>query len=534
LRQPLPSQRSELSPRAFAAGVAACATAVSVFLLLQLTAWPPHEDETLALFVGRESIGGTLDTVLGQRGGAPLHFLIAWLVAHTGGGLAELRIVSALLAVASIPVCALLASRLAGRTAGLGATVLVSGSWILLFHGIYARMYSLFLLTSALSYLAFVRALASGKRRDWAFWGLAILMTIATHPYGALVLASQAAYVLVRREHLRQAVVPFGIVLLLGIPFWRTDLVLAGRFDVGVSGGGGGTRLTAPWSVLEYLWRVAGDFTAGWWFVLALVLALAVIGLRELFREREPAAVLALLVFVVPAVGLTLARTGDSASLESRHLIFALPFFSTLVTVGVIAATRLQPRFAPALAALALALLVGAEVSWARERTPALFEGQPGAAVTARREAAAWLTRTERSDDLLFGYEPLYLRAWEKTRGGPTTVIPRADAKLALRVLRTSSKPLGRGVWVFDASDVSNRDQRLTIRRLRPWPAGDYEARAFGPYLVIRTREPVGTARRYLQMASQVMILGKDLDIGDADLNFTTVRRALARLNGRL
>jgi uncharacterized membrane protein YczE len=524
----------ELSSRAFALGVAACATAVATFLLLQLTAWPPHEDETLALFVGRESIGGTLDTVLGQRGGAPLHFLIAWLVAHTGGGLTELRIVSALLAVASVPVSALLAARLAGRTAALGATALVSGSWILLFHGIYARMYSLFLLTSALSYLAFLRALATGKRRDWGLWALAILMTIATHPYGALVLASQAAYVLLRREHLRQALAPFGIVLVLGIPFWRTDLVLAGRFDVDGGGGGGSARLSAPWSVLEYLWQVVGDFTAGWWFVLALVLGLAVIGLRELARRGEPAALLAVLVFAVPALGLMVSRAGDSASLESRHLIFALPFFSTLVAVGVMAATRIQPRVAPALATLALALLVGAEVSWARERTPALFEGQPGAAVTARRHAAAWLARTERPDDLLFGYEPLYLRAWERTRGGPTTVVPRADAKLALRVLRTSPKPLGRGVWVFDASDVSNRDQRLTIRRLRPWQASDYVARAFGPYLVVRTREPVRNARRYLQMASQVMILGKDLDIGDADLNFTTVRRALARLNGAL
>jgi hypothetical protein len=35
-------------------------------------------------------------------------------------------------------------------------------------------------------------------------------------------------------------------------------------------------------------------------------------------------------------------------------------------------------------------------------------------------------------------------------------------------------------------------------------------------------------------LASQVMIVGKDLLIGDADVNFLTVRRALARLEGRL
>jgi 4-amino-4-deoxy-L-arabinose transferase-like glycosyltransferase len=518
----------ELGRRTFVGGVAACAAAVAAFLLVQLTAWPPHEDETLALFVSRGSIEGTLDTVLGQRGGAPLHFMIAWLVTHAGGGLTDLRIVSAILAVASVPVCALLAARLAGRTVALAATVLVSGSWILLFHGVYARMYSLFLLTSALSYLAFMRALERGRARDWALWMAAIVLTLATHPYGLLVLASQGAYVVLQRERIRQAAVTFGLVLLAGIPFWRTDLVLASRFDVGVGSGGG--PLGAPWRVLEYLWQVAGDFSAGWWFVLALVLVLATLGARALWDTDRSAVVLSACVFAVPAAALTLARMGNSATPESRHLIFALPFFSMLVAAGVIASTRLQPRVGPAFAVLVLALLVGSEVGWARQRTPSLFEGQPGAAVTARRQAAGWLARTESPNDLLFGYDPVYLRAWERTRGGPSTVIPRADPKLAVRVLRSAAKPLGRGVWVFDASSLRNHDQRLTIANRRPWPSRDFETRAFGPYLVIRTREPVRTPRRYLTLASQVMILGKDLQIGDADLNFVTVRRALARL----
>jgi hypothetical protein len=78
----------------FRLGVGACTAGVLSFLLVQLDAWPPHEDETLALFVGRQSLGGLIHTVLGQRGGAPLHFCFAWLVVHTGGGLTSLRLVS--------------------------------------------------------------------------------------------------------------------------------------------------------------------------------------------------------------------------------------------------------------------------------------------------------------------------------------------------------------------------------------------------------------------------------------------------------
>ena len=166
---------------------------------------------------------------------------------------------SAVFAVASLPVIALLLARLGGRLHALIATVIVAASWTFLFHGVYGRMYSLFLFTSALSYLALLHALERGGRKAWALWALAILATVATHPYGALVLASQGVFVAVaHRDRLRAALWAFGAVAVLGIPFWLTDLVLAGRFDAGV-GGGGSARL----DVVSYVWDAAGDFTAG-------------------------------------------------------------------------------------------------------------------------------------------------------------------------------------------------------------------------------------------------------------------------------
>src|SRR3954471_1357759 len=148
---------SELDRRLFIAGVTAITTAVTVFLFVQLDKWPPHEDETLPLFVGRHSLSGAFDIVLAKRGGAPLHFLLAWVVAHTGGGLHTMRLLSALFATASIPAIAALGNRLAGRGPALAATALAAASWVLLFHGIYARMYSLFLFLSICSYLLFLR-----------------------------------------------------------------------------------------------------------------------------------------------------------------------------------------------------------------------------------------------------------------------------------------------------------------------------------------------------------------------------------------
>jgi hypothetical protein len=519
----------ELSERTFRVGLAVCAAAVAAFVLARLHAWPPHEDETLALFVGRHSLGDLLEIVLGRRGGAPLHFLLSFVVVHLGGGLGALRLLSALFAVGSVPLVGLIGARLAGRTAGLAAAALASGSWVLLFHGVYGRMYSLFLFASALSYLAFLRAVERGDRTRWSLWGLAIVATVATHPYGAFVLASQGVFVLLRLRGraLRGAIAAFAVVGIVCVPFWRTDLVLAGRFDVVVAGRG--AKLGGPIPVLEYLWRVAGDSSVGFAAVLVVVLALAALGLGELARTRPASALLTGAVFLTPSAAFLVMSFGSQASPESRHLIFALPFFSTIVAVGLARLGRLRHRAAPALAVTAVIALIALEAAWGYHKTPLLYRGEPAVRVQARSAASAWLAATGRPDDVLFGYDPLYLGAWERDRVSSQPVVPRADTKLALSVLEAARKPLGRGVWVLDASDTNNYEQKLTIPLRRPSPTSAFEARVFGPFLVIRTREPTRTIRRYLERALAAESLGQELFIGDADVNVATLRRAAKR-----
>ena len=121
------SDARDIPARWFWVAVAAIAGAVASLLAVLLHAWPPHEDEALALFVGRGSFPHVVHTVIAVRGGAPLHFVFAWAVVHLGGGLTALRVVSLLLAVASIPLIALLGARLADRLVGLGERLAADG-----------------------------------------------------------------------------------------------------------------------------------------------------------------------------------------------------------------------------------------------------------------------------------------------------------------------------------------------------------------------------------------------------------------------
>jgi hypothetical protein len=434
-----------------------------------------------------------------------------------------MRFFSALFATASLPAIALLGRRLTGRGPALAATALAAASWLLLFHGIYARMYSLFLLLSTLSYIALVRALDRGGR-SWILWAAVTLLAIASHPYGALVLGSQGLYVLASRRRFRQAVPAFAAVGILAIPLWRSSLVLANRFDVGVGGGGG--KLRTPHEVFAYLWHVAGDASTGYTGPLVVVLLLGLIGVVTLAFDRPQAALLVTCVVLTPTLFFLVGRFGGNSAPESRHLIFVLPFLALATAAGI---STIAPRGWIAL--LVVAAVLPLEVAWAWHKTPALFKRENPVRVHARAHAADWLAATSRPDDVLFAYEPLYLAAWERNRDGVSrTVVPRADPKLALETLDETKKPLGRGVFVFDAGDNNNYVKRTRIELRLPFPRSEFEGRVYGPYLIIRTRHPTRTIGRYLDDARKAELIGKSLAMGDADINYATIRQAQVRL----
>ena len=386
-------------------------------------------------------------------------------------------------------------------------------------------MYSLFLFLSLLSFVLLLRALDRGTWKSWALWGSAILLAVASHPYGALVLAAQGVFVLAaHRERLRQAVIAFAAVAVVGMPFWLTDLVLAGRFDVGV--GGHGAKLGGPWAIVTYLWQTAGDFSTGRWPALVVVLVLALVGLVTV---RSEARVLALCVIGVPVAAFLAARFGGSTSPESRHLIFVLPFFAILVGAGMLRATRRlpaaaivadrrarDPRGQLGLAPHAAALRVGAE--------QAAGDARPGGALPRGDEPA------RRS--------PLRLRAALPRRLGAQPLVPRRRPPARRRgagPARRSSANRSRSAAASGSSMPASGTTSSRASRWRtaiPGPPGLFETRVYGPFLILRTREPVRTEDAYLTAAARAMLVGRSLGIGDADVNMQTIELADRSLRG--
>ena len=367
-------------------------------------------------------------------------------------------------------------------------------------------MYSLFLFTATLSLLLLLRAVERGTRGRWAAWTAATLALLATQPYGVLVLVSEIVYVAALRARrplpLRAPAIALVAVVVLAGPLWRTYALLASRFEVGVgersSSSGlpwtswstsGTSSVTSPRGRSSSRCRSLSSQRSGSW--------------RSRGRAPE-SALLAGAIVLVPALALLAAGSGPGVSLETRHLIFVLPFATMAIAAGLLRIGSAAGRAGPGVIAALLGFLLASQIAWGLDRTRWLYTGEPSERAKARIEVADWLAENGRADDVLFGYEPTYLDAWEHGAPFGEIFVPRADAKLALEALDDAGKPLGHGVWVLDASDFVDQDhaqaddpgrfarERVRNRRVRPVP-GRQDARADRDLRGLPRGHPEGT-----------------------------------------
>jgi hypothetical protein len=359
---------------------------------------PWHEDEAVAGLIAARPLGDLLHTVVLDRGGAPLHFLLAHAAFALDGSPRTLRWLSLLFALATIPACYDLARRLAGQFAGLTAAALAATSQLLTIHATFGRMYSLFAFASALSLDLFVRALDRPSRGTLATATAAAVLPLAIHPFGVFVFAAEA---LIAVWRWRFRAIP---ALVLAAPFVLPYLRLTGRYapDVGM-----------PAS--EATLRAVGGAAGGYGVTLAVFGTLAVVGAWSL---RRTFTALGLLVLAAPPAMLA-TLTADK--LSPRHLIFVLPVWTTFVAAGL---SRLPRRLAVTSVALAVAVLAPAAVV------------DPRTSSADATTAAAWVREHVRGGDALYPYSPVFLAALPQA--SVARALPREPVALARMLGRTN------------------------------------------------------------------------------------------------
>jgi Dolichyl-phosphate-mannose-protein mannosyltransferase len=471
---------------------------------------PLFEDEAVAGLVAARPVGELLGTVMWDRGGAPLHFLLAHAGFAVWGGWETLRWLSVAAALASVPVCFDLGRRLGGPPAGAVAALLVATSTVLSIYGSFGRMYALLVLAGAVAADLFVRALQVRTPGSAALAVAGAWLLPAVHPYGAIPVAAGVAVALwLWRGRPLRAALPAVLVGLALIPFAVADLRLSGRFGVGVSGE---STLASPGEAWRQFGRALQSFAGGGeLLVVAAFGALALAGAVALARERHPFVAFAGLALLAPPLLFMLLRTAGSPGLSPRHLAFALPIWAALVGVGVARVVRRRAWVAVGAAGLVAAVVSPGGIVDPRDSTSnAILGGGPGEVAPGTpasvEGAGSWARAHVQEGDVLFPYSPAFLAALPEA--GDALSLPYGQAPLLLRTLRRADWPVA-GIVVAVPLVGGSVATRHVAARSRSYSSPDW--------FLVRMGGPFADERALLAAANDAFVA---LDRGSVRRDF--------------
>jgi putative copper export protein len=214
-----------------------------------------------------------------------------------------------LFGVATIPVVYLIARRMAGGAAGAAAAALAAVNPALIWYSQEARSYSLLVLLSALGFLFFLRARDGYARRDLFWWAALSVLATATHYFGAMPAAIEAALLLVGAAVIALAAVP----AFAGTRGWAAvaiGAVIVLAVDVGTGHAAYGSDL-----VLQFTAQLTHGLAAAAWIggLAGLLLVLRTIPAEErgpTARRYSTWAGIALAAVVVTGFMRALAEVG--------------------------------------------------------------------------------------------------------------------------------------------------------------------------------------------------------------------------------
>jgi len=251
-----------------------------------------------------------------------------------------LRTFSVIPAIASIVLLALLGRRYYGSTVGIISAALLSVSVLHVHYSRDVRGYPLLVLLLILSWWFYIRALRSGRGRDFAWWAVCATAAIYTHLFAVLIFAAQVVcigFAPSRYRRIRWSVLAIASVGAVCLP-----LVVAGR-----SGDGQQISWIPPLSRQTFQLFVY-EFTGAEWtpFFVSLAVFVILLGLfaRTLFREglSEETWLMSMPIAgtILPVVLVLLASIFLEPCFLPRYLIVILPFFLLGLAIALVRLPR--------------------------------------------------------------------------------------------------------------------------------------------------------------------------------------------------
>jgi mannosyltransferase len=309
-----------------------------------------YDEAFTPVHVLHRSLVATLHSVVHSENSPPLWYLLAWGWSRAfGTGEVALRLPSALVGVATVPVAWGIGRELAGRRVAIVTAALVAVNPLFVWYSQEARAYALFVFFVALAMLCFLRADREPTPRRLAAFAVSASLALLTHYFAVFLLAPMCLWLLRgRRRMTLPAVGAIGVVGLALIP-------------LALAQGGHGTQWIGAWAFVERLEAIPQYYLTGYSGAplghgVELLVALAILagvgfGLWRTLTPRESDSALLALGIAACGVLIPVVLVGfGSDYLAPRNLVAAM--IPVTAMVAVIVAARRTGRTGMALAGL--------------------------------------------------------------------------------------------------------------------------------------------------------------------------------------
>jgi len=341
------------------AALVALAAALRLPTLAQQSFW--YDEAFSAVHVFHRSLSSTLSAMAHTENSPPLWYLLGWVdVRVLGDGEFALRLPSALAGIATVPVAWGIGRELAGRRAAVIAAALVAVNPLFVWYSQEARVYALFVFTSALAMLCFLRALAQPSRGRMAAFALSGAVALVTHYFSVFLLAPMVLWLLYERATRRAAVGALAALAVVG----------GALLPLIIAQGGHGTQWIGKWALGSRLEAVPQYYLTGYSgaplghgieLLIALpILAGTALGVLALSPRERRGALIALAVLASGVLAPLVLALAGADYLAPRNLVAAMIPLTALIAVLLAAATgaRARPRRAHAAASRSDSALV--------------------------------------------------------------------------------------------------------------------------------------------------------------------------------
>jgi 4-amino-4-deoxy-L-arabinose transferase-like glycosyltransferase len=406
-----------------------------------------YDEAFTPVHVLHPSLLATLRSVVHTENTPPLWYVIAWADSRVlGTGEIALRLPSAIAGIATVPVAWAIGRELTARRAtAIAAAAFVAVNPLFVWYSQEARAYGLFVFTSALAMLCFLRALRSATPRRLTAFAVTASLALLSHYFAAFLVAPMIAMLLFRgrlpwlwREAPAQGGEPAGarratgaderagrgIARESGGGSARATLLACGAvvlvglalLPLASAQGGHGAQWIGEWALASRLEAIPQYYLTGYsgsplGHGIELLVALPILaglgyGLWSVLDPREERG--ALIALAIAACGVLLPILLVAFGLDylaPRNLVAAMIPVSALIAVVVTArrAGRVGTVLAALIAVAGLAITVDVDLSPRLQRgdwrgVAKILRGVPGGVVSpgSRVQAARVVPADER------------------------------------------------------------------------------------------------------------------------------------------